>query len=180
MILSTNIQGNYFDDLFENYKLNKLTHFYPSLFIKNEKLIGNNLKKEDILNYFKFNHKDEFVYNAIYKLNVNKKYKGYIWGNSNNKRTVIYLSLFYDNKFIDNFLVANYDYLESAFEKTTNSLLTVKNNQITINIIENLIDFEFETETAKNISGTKKYSYIVKKDKVINSEKIKFEITLKK
>ncbi len=178
-MITTILKSNSFDDLFENYKLNKLTHFYPSLFIKNEKLIGNNIKNEDILTYFKFDNKDDLVYNAIYKLSVNK-YKGYIWGNFNNKKTVIYLSLFHNDKFIDNFLIANYNYLESAFEKTINSLLTAKNNQITINIVENLIDFEIETESAKNISGTKKYTYLIKKDKIIYSENIKFEITLKK
>ncbi len=178
-MITTSLKSNSFEDLFENYKINKLTHFYPSLFIKNEKLIGSNLKNEDILTYFKFNHKDDLVYNAIYKLTINK-YKGYIWGNFNNKKIFIYLSIFHNNKFVDNFLIANYDYLESAFEKNINSLLTIKNNQIIINIIENLIDFEIETESAKNISGTKKYTYLVKKDKVTFSENIKFEIILKK
>ncbi len=178
-MFTINIQGVYFDDSFKIYKLNKTNHFYPSLFIKDKKLTGNILKKEDVLEYFKLSHKNDLNYTAIYKLNINK-HKGYIWGYSIDDKVFIYLSLFYNNKFVSNFLIANYDYLESAFEKTINTLLSVKNSQIIINTIENLVDFEFETELSKNISGTKKYSHVVKKDKVVYNENIKFEITFKK
>jgi len=76
------------------------------------------------------------------------------------------------------FAITSFIFFLSFFLFLFNKLRKV--SQIIINTIENLVDFEFETELSKNISGTKKYSHVVKKDKVVYNENIKFEITFKK